>query len=372
MNINLRNLTEYLKKGGGIHIKEKNKGSFTKYCNGKVTQACIDKAKKSGNKKLIKKAVFAENARKWKKYSTGGSMLDQYTQYLLNQQNQLNKYNENEQLKKDRQQQLLEKRVLEAKQLGSSLGKVVGEAIGNTTNQIHQKNELNKQIDVMQEKARNNVKKQFNESLAKKENELNQRDKKFKAQFELDMKGLGDKMLADFKPLEFTPTPILTNSTEKVENPSISTMTDPKTGTGGSTENVEDRVITNLLASSPTESTNVMTDPTTVDLTEEAVQGSQTYDDLILQSELRSQARRNAAKANINQNTETSLHGDDEENDEEIDPNSYQLLDPTDPIFANDTYTNSTAIKYADVKYGRGNYKLMYFGPDQSVGVKPI
>lgn len=61
MNINLHNLTEYLEKGGGIHIKEKNKGSFTKYCKGKVTQACIDKAKKSGNKKLIKKAVFAEN-----------------------------------------------------------------------------------------------------------------------------------------------------------------------------------------------------------------------------------------------------------------------------------------------------------------------
>jgi hypothetical protein len=67
MNINLHNLTEYLKNGGGIHIKEKNKGSFTRYCKGKVTQECIDKAKKSGNKKLIKKAVFAENARKWSK-----------------------------------------------------------------------------------------------------------------------------------------------------------------------------------------------------------------------------------------------------------------------------------------------------------------
>lgn len=52
------------KKGGSIHIKEKNKGKFTEYCNGKVTQECIDKAKKSGNKKLVKRAVFAENSRK--------------------------------------------------------------------------------------------------------------------------------------------------------------------------------------------------------------------------------------------------------------------------------------------------------------------
>jgi len=29
------------KKGSGIHIKESTKGSFTKYCNGKVTNKCI-------------------------------------------------------------------------------------------------------------------------------------------------------------------------------------------------------------------------------------------------------------------------------------------------------------------------------------------
>ena len=63
----------YLKKGQGIHIKKKNKGSFTKYCKGKVTQQCIDKAKKSGNAKLVKKAVFAENARKWK-HKEGGEI----------------------------------------------------------------------------------------------------------------------------------------------------------------------------------------------------------------------------------------------------------------------------------------------------------
>lgn len=50
----------------GIHIKKQNKGKFTEYCGGKVTQACIDKAKASGNSKLVKRAVFAENSRHWK------------------------------------------------------------------------------------------------------------------------------------------------------------------------------------------------------------------------------------------------------------------------------------------------------------------
>ena len=60
-----------LKHGSGIHIKKENEGKFTEYCNGKVTQKCIDKAKKSGNKTLVKRATFAENARKWK-HQKGG------------------------------------------------------------------------------------------------------------------------------------------------------------------------------------------------------------------------------------------------------------------------------------------------------------
>lgn len=51
----------------GIKIKKKNRGKFTEYCGGNVTQECINRAKNSGNKRLIKRAVFAENARKWKK-----------------------------------------------------------------------------------------------------------------------------------------------------------------------------------------------------------------------------------------------------------------------------------------------------------------
>lgn len=50
----------------GINIKKENKGKFTSYCGGTVTQACIDKAKASGNSTLLKRAVFAENVRKWK------------------------------------------------------------------------------------------------------------------------------------------------------------------------------------------------------------------------------------------------------------------------------------------------------------------
>lgn len=63
----------YFKKGNGIHIKKKNQGKFTEYCNGKVTQECIDKAKKSKNPTLRKRATFADNARKWK-HQKGGSL----------------------------------------------------------------------------------------------------------------------------------------------------------------------------------------------------------------------------------------------------------------------------------------------------------
>ena len=63
----------YFKKGKGIHIKKKNRGKFTEYCGGEVTQKCIDKAKKSKNSTLRKRAIFADNARKWK-HQQGGTM----------------------------------------------------------------------------------------------------------------------------------------------------------------------------------------------------------------------------------------------------------------------------------------------------------
>lgn len=59
------------KKGSKIHIKESQKGSFTKYCNGKVTNECIQKGKNSPDPKIRKKAVFAQNSRRWK-HKNGG------------------------------------------------------------------------------------------------------------------------------------------------------------------------------------------------------------------------------------------------------------------------------------------------------------
>ena len=59
----------------GIKIKKSRRGLFTEYCGGEVTDECIQKAKKSGNPKLVKRAVFAYNARGWsKKKQDGGTM----------------------------------------------------------------------------------------------------------------------------------------------------------------------------------------------------------------------------------------------------------------------------------------------------------
>jgi hypothetical protein len=51
-------------KKGGIYIKPQNRGKFTEYCGGKVTQECISKGKNSSDPKIRKRATFAANARK--------------------------------------------------------------------------------------------------------------------------------------------------------------------------------------------------------------------------------------------------------------------------------------------------------------------
>lgn len=56
--------------GGGIHIKKKNRGKFTSYCGGKVTNECIQRGLHSSNPTTRKRANFARNARKW--HSFGG------------------------------------------------------------------------------------------------------------------------------------------------------------------------------------------------------------------------------------------------------------------------------------------------------------
>ncbi len=60
------------KEGGGIHIKKKNRGKFTEYCGGKVTDECIRRGKNSPNPAVRKRATFAQNARNWNAF--GGWM----------------------------------------------------------------------------------------------------------------------------------------------------------------------------------------------------------------------------------------------------------------------------------------------------------
>lgn len=64
----------YLKKGSGIYIKKKNRGKFTEYCGGEVTNECIQRAKNSKNPKLRKRATFAQNSRRWSKKQQGGQI----------------------------------------------------------------------------------------------------------------------------------------------------------------------------------------------------------------------------------------------------------------------------------------------------------
>ncbi len=77
-----------LKNGSGIHIKKKNRGKFTEYCGGKVTDSCIRRAKASGNPTLVKRATFAANAGKWK-HANGGQLKYQFGGILGNSNNVL-------------------------------------------------------------------------------------------------------------------------------------------------------------------------------------------------------------------------------------------------------------------------------------------
>lgn len=58
-------------KKGGIHIKKKNRGKFTEYCGGKVSEECIARGKKSKNPLTRRRANFASVVRKWK-HDNGG------------------------------------------------------------------------------------------------------------------------------------------------------------------------------------------------------------------------------------------------------------------------------------------------------------
>ncbi len=74
MTKRIEKLVELMKKGSKIKIKESQKGSFTRYCGGNVTEECIRRGKNSPNPRIRKKAIFAQNARGWskKKHKNGG------------------------------------------------------------------------------------------------------------------------------------------------------------------------------------------------------------------------------------------------------------------------------------------------------------
>lgn len=60
------NPIELYKKGYKIRIKKQNKGKFTDYCGGQVTDECIQRGKNSSDPKIRKRATFADNARHFK------------------------------------------------------------------------------------------------------------------------------------------------------------------------------------------------------------------------------------------------------------------------------------------------------------------
>lgn len=61
----LSSVIQAFKKGRKIKIKKKNRGLFTRYCGGNVTEECIRRGKNSPDPKIRKRATFAKNVRSW-------------------------------------------------------------------------------------------------------------------------------------------------------------------------------------------------------------------------------------------------------------------------------------------------------------------
>lgn len=76
MEDRVNKLVEILKKGNKIHIKESQKGSFSSWCGGKVTNECIQRGKRSSNPKIRKKATFAANSRLWARKRLYGGVIN--------------------------------------------------------------------------------------------------------------------------------------------------------------------------------------------------------------------------------------------------------------------------------------------------------
>lgn len=90
---NYKNYYPGFKHGGGIHIKPENKGKFTDYCGGKVTQECIQRGKRSSNPITRKRATFAANVRTWK-HQEGGVITSQNNAIIpINSDGVLDRFN---------------------------------------------------------------------------------------------------------------------------------------------------------------------------------------------------------------------------------------------------------------------------------------
>lgn len=66
-------MANFAAEGGGIHIKKANRGKFTEYCGGNVTNECIQRGLHSDSPTIRKRANFARNARGWK-HEDGGAL----------------------------------------------------------------------------------------------------------------------------------------------------------------------------------------------------------------------------------------------------------------------------------------------------------
>ena len=81
---------KWIQKANRQMKKKGTVGKFTEYCGGRVTQGCIDKAKRSGDTTLVRRAVFAENMRglgKRKKAQSGLGLMEN-EEALINEVNQ--------------------------------------------------------------------------------------------------------------------------------------------------------------------------------------------------------------------------------------------------------------------------------------------
>ena len=124
------------KKGNKIHIKKANRGKFTDYCGGKVTNECIQRGKNSSDPAVRKRATFAANARKWN-HKKGGIIVAEGGIKLGNILGKAQNF------------------------LNSDLGKNVVSGIGNLYSGIKQSNELKKQEDQLK-RDYNYISKQVN------------------------------------------------------------------------------------------------------------------------------------------------------------------------------------------------------------------